>query len=110
MYKKNQSTMPTNTEDPNDILTITNVGKQAYFFSLKHSFADEKKSYTINYTTSFYITNDFLLEFLPKGIYLTSMEMLDKFLNEQPEFCKCIDLNDDHLLQIFTYFFNTIKI
>jgi len=109
MYK-NQKTMPTTTEDPNDILTITNVGKQAYFFSLKHSFADEKKSYTINYTTSFYITNDFLLENLPKGIYCCATEMLSLFLDDQVEFCKCIDLNDEHLLQIFTYFFNTIKI
>jgi len=107
---QNSKTMPTNTQDLNDILIITNVGKQAYFFSLRHSFADEKKSYIINYTTSFYITNDFLLENLPKGIYLTCMEMLDIFLQEQEEYCKCIDINDEHLLQIFTYFFNTIKI
>ena len=102
--------MPTTTEDPNDILTITNVGKQAYFFSLKHSFANEKKSYTINYVTSFYITNDFLLENLSKGVYLTSIKMLDIFLEEQKEYCKCIYVNDEHLIQIFTYFFNTIKI
>lgn len=97
-------------EDINDILTITNVGKQAYFFSLKHSFADAKKSYTINYVSSFYITNDFLLENLPNGIYITATEMLRKFIDHEIEFCKCIDLNDEHLLQIFTYFFNTIKI
>jgi hypothetical protein len=108
MYK-NQKTMPTTTQNPNDILIITNVGKLAYFFSLKHSFANEKKSYIINYTSSFYITNDFLLKFLPKGVYLTSMEMLDKFLKEEKMYCKCIDINDEHLLQIFTYFFNTIK-
>ena len=102
--------MPTTTENPNDNLIITNVGKQAYFFSLKHSFSNEKKSYTINYVTSFYISNDFLLINLPNGIYFTASEMLRAFLKDQEEYCNCIYVNDEHLLQIFTYFFNTIKI
>lgn len=100
----------TTTEDPNNILKIENVGKLAYFFSLKHSFNDGKKFYTVNYCTSFYIDNSLLIEnFQSSGIYATALIMIDKFLNEQPEFIKCVDLNDDHLLQIFTYFFNTIK-
>ena len=40
---------------------------------------------------------------------LNSYGFINKFLHEQPEFIKCVDLNDEHLLQIFTYFFNTIK-
>jgi len=100
----------TTTEDTNDVLKIENVGKLAYFFSLKHSFNDGKKFYTVNYCTSFYIDNTFLVENLKHGVYVTACTMLDNFLNEQPEFCKCIDISDNHLLQIFTYFFNTIKI
>lgn len=100
----------TTTEDLNNILKIENVGKLAYFFSLKHTFNDGKNFYTVNYCTSFYIDNNLLITSIqPKGIYATALIMIDKFLNEQPEFIKCVDLNDEHLLQIFTYFFNTIK-
>jgi len=101
----------TTTENLNDVLIIENVGKLAYFFKLKHSFNDGKKLFTVNYCTSFYIDNNLLIEGLQTGgIYATALIMIDKFLNEQPEFIKCVDLNDDHLLQIFTYFFNTIKL
>ena len=100
----------TTTENLNNILKIENVGKLAYFFSLKHSFNDGKKFYTVNYCTSFYIDNALLVEELQAcGIYATALIMVNKFLNEQPEFIKCVDLNDEHILQIFTYFFNTIK-
>jgi len=101
----------TTTEEPNDVLKIENVGKLAYFFSLKHTFNDNKKSYTINYCTSFYIDNNLLIEGLrSNNLYVTALKMMDKFIAEQPAFINCIDLNDDHLLQIFTYFFNTIKL
>ena len=100
----------TTTEDPNNVLKIENVGKLAYFFSLKHTFNESKKSYTINYCTSFYIDNTLLIESLKtKSIYITALIFMDKFIAEQPEFINCVNLTDDHLLQIFTYFFNTIK-
>jgi len=93
----------------NGVLIIQKIGNNSFFFSQKHEFIDQDKSYLVNYTTSFYIDDSFVKEIMQDGQINAALSLLDKFVNEQAKFCACIDIQQNQLLQIFTYFFNALS-
>jgi hypothetical protein len=99
----------TTTQTTNGVLIIQRIGKNSFFFSQKHEFVDQDKSYLVNYTTSFYIDDLFVKEIMQEGQFNAALSLLEKFVSEQAKFCACIDLQQQQLLQIITYFFNSLS-
>jgi len=96
----------TTKQTTNGVLVIQRIGKNSFFFSQKHEFVDQDKSYLVNYTTSFYIDDLFIKEIIQDGQFNAALSLLEKFVSEQAKFCTCIDLQEQQILQILTYFFN----
>jgi len=99
----------TTTQTTNGVLIIQRIGNNSFFFSQKHEFVDQDKSYLVNYTTSFYIDDSFVKEIMQEGQFNAALSLLEKFVSEQAKFCACIDLKQQQILQIVTYFFNALS-
>jgi len=99
----------TTTQTTNGVLVIQRIGKNSFFFSQKHEFVDQDKSYLVNYTTSFYIDDQFVKKITQEGQFNAALSLLEKFVSEETKFCACIDLQQQQILQILTYFFNALS-
>lgn len=99
----------TTTQTTNGVLIIQRIGKNSFFFSQKHEFVDQDKSYLVNYTASFYIDDQFINEIMQEGQFNAALLLLEKFVNQEIKFCACIDLTQKQMLQITTNFFNALS-